>query len=306
MDIFDTIIIGSGPAGYTAAIYAARADLKTLVLKGNQPGGQLTTTTIVENWPGYADGVDGNELMQQMEKQAARFGTQLVDGAVTAVDLKTKPFTVSAGNATYTGKTIIIATGARPRTTGAPGESEFIGKGISTCATCDGFFFRNQDLIVIGGGDTAMEESTFLTKFAKSVTIVHRRNQFRASKIMIERTISNPKIKVIWDTVIERFNGEGKLTSVTLKNVKTGEIKEQQIGGVFLAIGHLPNTEAFQGIIDLQPNGYIRPHGATITNVDGVFFAGDVEDSRYRQAVTAAGSGCKAAMDVEKYLAEQG
>lgn len=305
MELFDTIIIGSGPAGYTAAIYAARANLKTLVLKGNQPGGQLTTTTVIENWPGYADGIDGNELILQMEKQAARFGTQLVQGAVTSLQVKQAPYTVTAGDTTYQAKTIIIATGARARVTDVPGEKEFMGKGISTCATCDGFFYKGKELIVVGGGDTAMEEANFLTKFATSVTIVHRRDSFRASKIMIDRTMTNPKIKVIWDSLVERFNGEGKLMSVTLKNVKTGATQDQPIGGVFLAIGHIPNTEVFQGVIDLLPNGYIQAQGVTTTNVPGVFFAGDVEDHRYRQAVTAAGAGCKAAMDVEKYLADQ-
>lgn len=301
---FDTIIIGSGPAGYTAAIYAARANLSVLVLKGNQPGGQLTTTTVIENWPGYADGIDGNELMQQMEKQALRFGAKIEQVAVTAVDFSKTPFTVTCGETSYQGKTIIIATGARSRMTNAPGEDQFIGKGVSTCATCDGFFYRKKDIIVIGGGDTAMEETNFLTKFANSVTLVHRRDSFRASKIMIDRTMANPKVKVIWDTVIERFNGDGKLTSVTLKNVKTGEVKDQIIDGVFMAVGHIPNTELFKNIIDLEPTGYVKAHGSTHTNIPGVFFAGDVEDERYRQAITAAGSGCKAAMDVEKYLAK--
>lgn len=302
MDLFDTIIIGSGPAGYTAAIYASRANLKTLVIKGNQPGGQLTTTTVIENWPGYADGIDGNALMQQMEKQAARFGTQYVDGVVTKLDVVAVPFSVSVGEGEYQGKTIIIATGARSRMMDAPGETELVGRGVSTCATCDGFFYRNKDIMVVGGGDTAMEEANFLTKFAKSVTIVHRRDAFRASKIMIDRIMSNPKISVVWDSVIERFNGEGKLASVTLKNLKTNAITERVIDGVFLAIGHIPNTEVFRGVIDLHANGYIKGSGVTTTNIPGVFFAGDVEDQHYRQAVTAAAAGCKAAMDVEKYI----
>ena len=303
--VFDTIIIGSGPAGYTAAIYAARANLSVLVLKGNQPGGQLTTTTVIENWPGYADGIDGNELMQQMEKQAVRFGAKMEQALVTSVDFSKPPFTVTCGDVSYQSKTVIIATGARSRMTDASGEAEFIGKGVSTCATCDGFFYRKKDIMVIGGGDTAMEEATFLTKFANSVTLVHRKDSFRASKIMVDRSLSNPKIKVIWDTVIEKFNGDAKLSSVTLKNLKTGQTAEQPIDGVFLAIGHSPNTEVFKDIIDLQPSGYLKAHGATQTNIDGVFFAGDVEDERYRQAVTAAGAGCKAAMDVEKYLAQR-
>lgn len=304
MELFDTIIIGSGPAGYTAAIYASRANLRTLVLKGNQPGGQLTTTTVIENWPGYAEGIDGNELMLQMEKQATRFGAQIVQNTVTAVELKQTPFNITAGDTTYQGKTVIIATGARSRVTGAPGEDVLTGKGVSTCATCDGFFYKNKDVIVVGGGDTAMEEANFLTRFTKSVTLVHRRDAFRASKIMIDRTMANPKIKVIWDSAIERFNGDGKLSSVTLKNLKTEATTELPIDGVFLAIGHIPNTEVFQGIVDLLPNGYIKAHGATTTNIDGVFFAGDVEDHHYRQAVTAAAGGCKAAMDVEKYLGD--
>lgn len=307
MELFDTIIIGSGPAGYTAAIYAARANLKVLVLKGNQPGGQLTTTTVIENWPGYADGIDGNELMMQMEKQSVRFGAQMEQVTVTAVDFAKTPFTITCGDTSYQGKTVIIATGARSRMTSAPGETELVGKGVSTCATCDGFFYKKKDIIVIGGGDTAMEEANFLTKFANSVTIIHRRDSFRASKIMVDRTMANPKIKVIWDSAIEQFNGTdpsgiGKLTSVTLKNFKTNEIKDHPIDGVFLAIGHIPNTEVFKGLIDLEENGYVKAHGSSQTNIPGIFFAGDVEDQHYRQAVTAAGAGCKAAMDVEKYL----
>lgn len=303
MELFDTIIIGSGPAGLTAAIYASRANLRALVLKGNQPGGQLTTTTVIENWPGYADGIDGSELMQNMEKQAARFGAKFEQVTVSAVNFSATPFTVTAGDKTFQGKTVIVATGARSRMTDAPGEVELTGKGVSTCATCDGFFYKNKDIIVIGGGDTAMEEANFLTKFAKSVTIVHRKDSFRASKIMVDRTMQNPKISVIWDSAIEKFNGDGKLTSVTLKNLKTNEQSDKVIDGVFLAIGHIPNTEVMKDVIDLEPNGYVKAHGSTQTNITGIFFAGDVEDQHYRQAVTAAGAGCKAAMDVEKYLA---
>jgi len=303
MEIFDTIIIGSGPAGLTAAIYASRANLKVLVLKGNQPGGQLTTTTVIENWPGYVDGIDGSELMLNMEKQAARFGAQFEQATITGVDFAQAPFSVMAGETTYQGKTVIVATGARSRMTGAPGEAELTGKGVSTCATCDGFFYKNKDIMVIGGGDTAMEEANFLTKFAKSVTIIHRKDSFRASKIMVDRTMQNPKISVIWDSVIEKFNGDGKLTSVTLKNLKTNALTEKTIDGVFLAIGHIPNTEVFQNMIDLEANGYVKAHGSTQTNITGVFFAGDVEDQHYRQAITASAAGCKAAMDVEKYLA---
>ncbi len=303
MNMYDVMIIGSGPAGYTAAIYAARANLKVLVLKGNQPGGQLTTTTVIENWPGYAEGIDGNELMQQMEKQAIRFGATLEQVTVTGVQLAQTPFTVTAGDQTFTGKTVIIATGARSRMTDAPGEAALTGKGVSTCATCDGFFYRKKDIMVVGGGDTAMEEANFLTKFANSVTIIHRRDSFRASKIMVDRVMANPKIKVIWDSAIERFNGTDKLESVTLKNLKTGALANVVTAGVFLAIGHIPNTEVLKGVIDLHENGYVKAHGSTTTNLPGVFFAGDVEDQHYRQAITAAAGGCKAAMDAEKYLA---
>ncbi|MFA6475237.1 MAG: thioredoxin-disulfide reductase [Patescibacteria group bacterium] len=303
MAVFDTIIVGSGPAGYTAAIYAARSNLSVLVLKGQQPGGQLTTTTIIENWPGYADGIDGNELMQNMEKQAARFGAEMKSSVVTGVDFSKQPFTITTSDASYQSKTVIIATGTRSRMTNAPGETELIGKGVSTCATCDGFFYRKKDIIVIGGGDTAMEEANFLTKFANSVTLVHRKDSFRASKIMIDRALANPKIKVIYNSVIERFNGTGKLASVTLKDTQTSQLTDKPIDGVFLAVGHIPNTEVFQGKIELEPNGFIKDHGATSTNVAGVFFAGDVADQHYRQAITAAGAGCKAAIDVEKYLA---
>ncbi len=304
MELFDVIIIGSGPAGFTAAIYTARANLKTLVLKGNQPGGQLTTTTVIENWPGYADGIDGNELMQQMEKQASRFGAQLVQSTITKLTVTTKPFTVTAGETNYQGRTVIIATGASARTTGAAGEADFLGKGVSTCATCDGFFYRDKNVMIIGGGDTAMEEANFLTKFAKEVTIVHRRDSFRASKIMVDRVKANPKIKVIWNTTVESFFGDTKLRTVVLKNIKTGATQQQSIDGVFLAIGHRPNTEWLRGTITLDKQGYIVIQNETNTNVPGVFVAGDVADERYRQAVTAAGAGCKAAIDVEKYLTE--
>lgn len=302
MNLYDTIIIGSGPAGYTAAIYASRANLKTLVLKGDQPGGQLTTTTVIENWPGYEDGIDGNQLMQQMEKQAKRFGTELVQATVSTVNLSKPPFTVTAGTDTYQGKTVIIATGARARMVGATGEDRLQGKGVSTCATCDGFFFKKKDVIVIGGGDTAMEEANFLTRFVNSVTIIHRRDSFRASKIMVDRVQANPKIKIIWDSTISSYNGEAHLETVTIENLKTGAKTDLPISAVFLAIGHIPNTEIFKDTVDLLPNGYIQAHGTTTTNIEGVFFAGDVEDHHYRQAVTAAAGGCKAAMDVEKYL----
>ncbi len=302
MNIYDCIILGSGPAGLTAAIYASRANLKTLVLKGDQPGGQLTTTTVVENWPGYVDGIDGNELMQNMEKQAVRFGAELLQKTATKVTFTQAPFTVETGNDTYQAKTIIIATGERSRTTGASGEQELWAKGISACATCDGFFFRGKDIMVIGGGDTAMEEANFLTKFAKSVTLIHRRDSFRASKIMVDRVKANPKITIWLNKTVEKFNGTAKLESVTLKDTATGEVTTHATEGFFLAIGHIPNTDLFKDQIELLPNGYIKAQGVTTTNIPGVFFAGDCEDSRYRQAVTAAASGCRAAMDVEKYL----
>lgn len=302
MTIYDTIILGSGPAGLTAAIYASRANLKTLVLKGDQPGGQLTTTTVVENWPGYEDGIDGNELMQNMEKQAARFGAELLQKTATAVQLEKSPFTVTAGNDSYQAKTLILATGERSRVTDAPGEKELWAKGISSCATCDGFFFRGKDIMVIGGGDTAMEEANFLTKFAKSVTLIHRRDSFRASKIMVDRVMNNPKITVWFNKTVECFNGTTKLESVTLKDVATGQTSTHETDGFFLAIGHIPNTDLFKEKIELLPNGYIKAQGTTTTNIPGIFFAGDCEDYRYRQAVTAAASGCKAAMDAEKYL----
>ncbi|MBI2415885.1 MAG: thioredoxin-disulfide reductase [Candidatus Kerfeldbacteria bacterium] len=303
--MYDTIIIGSGPAGYTAAIYAARANLNTLVLKGDQPGGQLTTTTVIENWPGYENGIDGNELMQKMEQQAKRFGADIEQKTVSRVNFKDQPFTVYVGEQVYQGKTIIIATGARARQTGAPGEDRLLGKGVSTCATCDGFFFKGKDVAVIGGGDTAMEEANFLTRFVNSVTIVHRRDSFRASKIMIDRTLNNPKITVQWDSTISQFNGQQHLESVTLHNLKTKQDITTPTAAVFLAIGHIPNSELFHDQIDLLPNGYIKSHGTSHTNVPGVFFAGDVEDEHYRQAVTAAAAGCRAAMDVERYLTQQ-
>ncbi|MFA5995686.1 MAG: thioredoxin-disulfide reductase [Patescibacteria group bacterium] len=300
--IYDTIILGSGPAGLTAAIYTARAFLKTLVIKGNQPGGQLTTTTIVENWPGYENGIDGNELMLNMEKQAKRFGAEILSSTAAQAVLTKQPFTIYCGEKPYHSKTVIIATGESSRVTGAPGEKEFWAKGISACATCDGFFFRGKNVVVIGGGDSAMEEANFLTRFCNSVTIIHRRDIFRASKIMVDRVMKNPKIKVLWNKSIEHFNGSTKLESITVKDTKTNKTEAVVTDGAFLAIGHIPNTAIIKDQIELLPNGYIKAQGATTTNIPGVFFAGDVEDYRYRQAVTAAAAGCKAAMDVQKFL----
>jgi thioredoxin reductase (NADPH) len=299
------IIIGSGPAGLTAALYAARADLEPLVFEGVAAGGQLMITTDVENYPGFPDGILGPELMDQFRKQAERFGSRLQQVDVTKVDFGVKPFRVDVGADVYTADAVIVATGASARWLGVPGEEKLTGRGVSACATCDGFFFRNQDLIVVGGGDTAMEEALFLTKFANKITIVHRRDEFRASKIMAQRAIDHPKIDVLWNTVLEEIHGEGTVEKVTLRDTVTGDTREMAANGVFIAIGHKPNTDLFAQHLDLDENGYIvkSPDGSTRTNVDGVFAAGDVADHTYRQAVTAAGTGCMAAIDAERWLA---
>jgi thioredoxin reductase (NADPH) len=305
-DIRNLIVIGSGPAGYTAALYAARANLGPLVLKGLDAGGQLMLTTDVENYPAFPDGILGPELMDQMEKQAARFGAEILPVHVTEVDLSARPFTVRAGDQVWRSRTIIAATGATARWLDVPGEEKLRGRGVSACATCDGFFFRDRALVVVGGGDTAMEEATFLTKFASKVTIVHRRDEFRASKIMADRALANPKIEVIWDTVVDEILGDDAVTGVVLRNVKTGEMTEFPTDGVFMAIGHDPTTSLFIGQLDLDDDGYVRvAEPRTHTSVEGVFAAGDVTDRLYRQAVTAAGQGCKAAMDAERYLEEE-
>ena len=302
----DTVILGSGPAGYTAALYAARANLRPLLLKGLEAGGQLMLTTDVENYPGFPDGILGPEMMDAFEKQAARFETEIVAQSVTRVDLSERPFGVWAGDLEWRAKTLILATGASARWLGVPGEEELRGRGVSACATCDGFFFRDRQLVVVGGGDTAMEEATFLTKFASAVTLVHRRDEFRASKIMQERVLSNPKVTVVWDTVAEEVLGEGAVTGVRLRNVKSDETTEFATDGVFVAIGHDPNTDLVKGQVDLTDAGYVVVREpTTATSVPGVFAAGDVTDVTYRQAVTAAGQGCKAAIDAERYLAEQ-
>ena len=302
----DTVILGSGPAGYTAALYAARANLRPLLLKGLEAGGQLMLTTDVENYPGFPDGILGPEMMDAFEKQAARFETEIVAQSVTRVDLSERPFGVWAGDLEWRAKTLILATGASARWLGVPGEEELRGRGVSACATCDGFFFRDRQLVVVGGGDTAMEEATFLTKFASAVTLVHRRDEFRASKIMQERVLSNPKVTVVWDTVAEEVLGEGAVTGVRLRNVKSDETTEFATDGVFVAIGHDPNTDLVKGQVDLTDAGYVVvQEPTTATSVPGVFAAGDVTDVTYRQAVTAAGQGCKAAIDAERYLAEQ-
>ncbi len=305
-DVRDVIIIGSGPAGYTAALYAARANLSPLVLKGLEAGGQLMLTTDVENYPGFADGILGPEMMEQMEKQAARFGAEILAVHVTDVDLSSRPFRVSAGDQTWRARTLIVATGASAKWLGVPGEEKLRGRGVSACATCDGFFFRDKELIVVGGGDTAMEEATFLTKFASKVTIVHRRHEFRASPIMAQRALDNPKVEVIWDSVVEEILGERTVTGVRLKNVGSGEVTDLVTDGVFMGIGHTPNTTLFEGKLDLD-DGYINvQEPRTATSVEGVFAAGDVTDTIYRQAVTAAGQGCKAAIDAERLLEDEG
>ncbi len=302
------IIIGSGPAGFTAALYTARANLKPLIFEGLQPGGQLTITTEVENYPGFEHGIMGPELMDVMRKQALRFGAESEYKIITKVDFSKRPFTVWADEEEYTADAVIVATGATAKLLGLPSENHYMGYGVSACATCDGFFFRNQEVYVVGGGDTAMEEANFLTKFASKLTLVHRRDEFRASKIMQDRVLNNPKVSVMWDSVVEEVlgtneNGKKKLTGLKIRNVKTGEISQVKTDGLFLAIGHQPNTKIFEGILDMHATGYLKVQaGSTKTNIEGVFAAGDVADHYYRQAITAAGSGCMAALDAERWL----
>src|SRR5437016_10521675 len=299
------IVVGSGPAGYTAAIDAARANLAPLMLTGAQHGGQLMLTTLVENYPGFVEGVQGPELMETMQKQAAHFGTEMIPDDVTAVDFTRRPFVVTTDAQTFESHTIVIATGASAKLLGLPAESKLMGRGISTCATCDGFFFKDQNIMVVGGGDSALEEALYLSRLGRRVYVVHRRDTLRASKIMQERAFKNPKIDFIWDNAVEDIRDPeiGRVTAVRLRHLKTGQLSEHQVDGVFIAIGHEPNTQIFRGQIELLPNGYIKVKpGTTGTSVPGVFAAGDVQDHVYRQAVTAAGTGCMAALEAERYL----
>lgn len=303
---YDVIIIGSGPAGYTAAIYAARANLSVLMFQGYQVGGQLMLTSDVENYPGYPKGMLGPEMMEQFEEQARRFGTEMIPEDVLAIDFSKRPFKLTTDSGEYLARAIIISTGASAKWLGLPSEERLQGRGVSACATCDGFFFKGKDVAVVGGGDTAMEEATFLTRYANHVTVIHRRDSLRASKIMQDRAFKNPKISFIWDTDVAEVLGETAVTGLLLRNLKTGAMSEIPVQGLFLAIGHQPNTDLFKGVIEMDKAGYIVPVEHTMTNIPGVFAAGDVTDHRYRQAVTAAGDGCRAAIDLERWLESQG
>ncbi|HET8945665.1 MAG TPA: thioredoxin-disulfide reductase [Candidatus Polarisedimenticolia bacterium] len=306
-DVRDVVILGSGCAGLTAAVYAARANLKPLLVDGHEAGGQLSLTTEVENFPGFPEGILGPQLIEHMRRQAGRFGTEFLAGAATDADLRNRPFTLMLDHArAIRTKTLIIASGASARMLGLESERRLLGRGVSTCATCDGFFFKERELLVVGGGDSAIEEGTFLTKFASKVTIVHRRDSLRASKIMQDRAFRNKKIEFIWDSTIEEVLGASKVEGVRLQNLKTGALTERKVDGVFVAIGHVPNTKIFAGQIDMDQAGYITTQGGSRTNVPGVFAAGDCQDHVYRQAITAAGSGCMAAIDAERFLEAEG
>lgn len=296
------VIIGSGPAGLSAAIYTSREGFEPLVIAGSKGGGQLELTTVVENFPGFPDGVMGPELVQLMKKQAERFGTRFVYEELTEIDFSKRPFSIQAGEKRFEAESIIIATGANAKTLGIGSENKFIGKGVSTCGTCDGPFFRNKNVIVVGGGDTAMEDSDFIAKFANSVTIVHRKDKFRASKIMQDKVFANKKIKVIWNTTVEEILGNERVTGVKLKNLVTNQVSEMQIDGVFMAIGYSPNTEVFKGKLKLDEQGYLVTKEEVLTEIEGVYVAGDVADRFYRQAITASGSGVKCALHVREYL----
>jgi thioredoxin reductase (NADPH) len=303
---YDVIIIGSGPAGYTAAIYASRANLTVLMFQGYQVGGQLMLTSDVENYPGFEEGILGPPMMEKFEVQARRFGTEMIPEDVTAIDFSQRPFRLTTDSGEYLARTIIISTGASAKWLGLPSEERLQGRGVSACATCDGFFFKGKDVAVIGGGDTAMEEANFLTRYANHVTVIHRRDSLRASKIMQDRAFRNPKISFIWETDVTEVLGDDAITGLLLRNLKTGEETVLPVQGLFLAIGHEPNTGLFKGVIDMDQKGYIVPVEYTMTNIPGVFAAGDVTDHRYRQAVTAAGDGCRAAIDLERWLESQG
>jgi thioredoxin reductase (NADPH) len=304
-NLYDVIIIGSGPAGFTAGVYTSRAKLKTLIISGSLPGGQLMTTSEVENYPGFPNGIFGPELMMNMRQQAERFGTIVIDDEVLKVDFKNHPFLISTHSESFEGRAILLCTGASPRKLGINGEQEFGGRGVSYCATCDGPFFKGEEIAVIGGGDTAIEEATFLTKFGKSVKIIHRRDFLRASKILQEKAFENSKIQFIWNHVVTGISGNKKIESIDIKDQTTGKISNVSVGGLFVAIGHEPNTSIFKDQLELDDKGYVVLKENTRTSVEGVFAAGDVHDYRYRQAVTAAGYGCMAALDVEKWLSEK-
>ena len=300
----NVVIIGSGPAGLTAALYSARANLNPLVIEGLEAGGQLMLTTLVENWPGYRNGIDGPDLMGEMRAQAERFGAEIIRGNVTSVDLQTRPFKVTTSEGNYETRTLIIATGASARLLGLPSERTLLGHGVSTCATCDGYFFRGKPIAVVGGGDTAMEEALFLTRFASNVTVVHRRDTLRASKVMQVKAFANPKISFEWNAEVEDMTdvARGEVDGIVIRNNQTGARKVLPVEGIFVAIGHTPNTSLFTGQLEMDANGYLITHSGSKTTIPGVFACGDVQDHVYRQAVTAAGSGCMAAIDAEKYL----